>query len=335
MFSYREEVSIAPEPLPDELRDLPRELVPLRTLIELGSRLVAAVTALPAIEVNGCTSRASPSSHRHCRSTGSWASRHEERRSPISAVWGIVPESNSKPRLLALRQSESCRVRTRRTSTRSAGVLPWTPTSPCRPWRHHPVRRCGGCHRTGVDGSLMMPKTRVSSFPPIEPLPPRKGAPDVLPILLDDSCFAAISTFGEPCSTPTAERLAGQGLTFNRFHVCALCSPTPPGPGDRPQPPFGGPGGDRGDRCVGSGLHLVMTQDSRSADRDPEAERLRDRARRQVLRGGVLAGQSDGTVRRVADRRWWVRPYYGARALDEEPAWLMLVVGQSPAGDRS
>lgn len=153
----------------------------------------------------------------------------------------------------------------------------------------------------------MMPKIRVSSFPPIEPLPPRKGAPDLLLFLLDDSCCAAVRSVNH-ASTPTAERLAGQGLTFNRFHVCALCAPTPPGPGDRPQPLFGGDGGDRGDRCVGSGLHLVMTQDSRSADRDPEAERLRDRARRQVLRGGVLAGQSDGTVRRVADRRWWVRP---------------------------
>ena len=49
-FSYREEVPIAPEPLPDELRDLPEDLVPLRTIMELGSRLVAAVTALPAIE---------------------------------------------------------------------------------------------------------------------------------------------------------------------------------------------------------------------------------------------------------------------------------------------
>jgi hypothetical protein len=49
-FSYWERVPIGPEPLPDDLRDLPRDLTPLRTIMELGSRLLAAVTALPAIE---------------------------------------------------------------------------------------------------------------------------------------------------------------------------------------------------------------------------------------------------------------------------------------------
>ena len=34
------------------------------------------------------------------------------------------------------------------------------------------------------------------------------------------------SAFGGPCQTPTAERLAADGLRFNRFHTTALCSPT-------------------------------------------------------------------------------------------------------------
>src|SRR5882762_8791483 len=63
-------------------------------------------------------------------------------------------------------------------------------------------------------------------FPPIQPLRPPKGAPNVLIILLDDVGFAASSTFGGPCHTPTAERLAGGGLKYNRFHTTALCSPT-------------------------------------------------------------------------------------------------------------
>jgi hypothetical protein len=49
-FSYRERVSIAAEQLPDELRDLPRDLMPLRSMFELGSRLVTAATAMSAIE---------------------------------------------------------------------------------------------------------------------------------------------------------------------------------------------------------------------------------------------------------------------------------------------
>jgi arylsulfatase A-like enzyme len=63
-------------------------------------------------------------------------------------------------------------------------------------------------------------------FPPIEQLRPPKGAPNVLIVLLDDVGFAASSAFGGPIHTPTAERLARNGLKFNRFHTTALCSPT-------------------------------------------------------------------------------------------------------------
>jgi arylsulfatase A-like enzyme len=57
-------------------------------------------------------------------------------------------------------------------------------------------------------------------------LRPPAGAPNVLVILLDDVGFGASSAFGGPCQTPTAERLAADGLKFNRFHTTALCSPT-------------------------------------------------------------------------------------------------------------
>jgi arylsulfatase A-like enzyme len=66
----------------------------------------------------------------------------------------------------------------------------------------------------------------AARFAPIEPLRPPQGAPNILVVLLDDVGFAASSAFGGPCSTPTAERLAGNGLKFNRFHTTALCSPT-------------------------------------------------------------------------------------------------------------
>jgi arylsulfatase A-like enzyme len=69
-------------------------------------------------------------------------------------------------------------------------------------------------------------KDPEASFPPIEPLRPPDGAPNVLVILLDDVGFGASSAFGGPCSTPTAERLAANGLKYNRFHTTALCSPT-------------------------------------------------------------------------------------------------------------
>ena len=65
-----------------------------------------------------------------------------------------------------------------------------------------------------------------TSFPPLEPLRPPAGAPNVLIVLLDDVGFAASSAFGGVISTPTAERLANGGLKFSRFHTTALCSPT-------------------------------------------------------------------------------------------------------------
>ncbi len=65
-----------------------------------------------------------------------------------------------------------------------------------------------------------------SKFPPIEPLTPPAGAPNVLIVLIDDVGFGASSVFGGPCQSPTAEKLAGNGLRYTRFHTTALCSPT-------------------------------------------------------------------------------------------------------------
>lgn len=65
-----------------------------------------------------------------------------------------------------------------------------------------------------------------TNYPPIEPLLPPDGAPNVLIILLDDVGFGASSAFGGPCNTPTAEKLAAGGLRYNRFHTTALCAPT-------------------------------------------------------------------------------------------------------------
>jgi arylsulfatase A-like enzyme len=65
-----------------------------------------------------------------------------------------------------------------------------------------------------------------TAYPPIEPLRPPAGAPNVLVILLDDVGFGASSAFGGPCATPNAERLAANGLSYNRFHTTALCAPT-------------------------------------------------------------------------------------------------------------
>ena len=55
-------------------------------------------------------------------------------------------------------------------------------------------------------------KDPAAKFPPIEPLRPPAGAPNVLIVLIDDAGFGCSSAFGGPChATPTAERLARAG----------------------------------------------------------------------------------------------------------------------------
>jgi arylsulfatase len=69
-------------------------------------------------------------------------------------------------------------------------------------------------------------KDPESKFPPIEPLRPPVGAPNVLIVLIDDAGFGSASAFGGPCQTPNFEKLAAGGLKYNRFHTTALCAPT-------------------------------------------------------------------------------------------------------------
>lgn len=52
------------------------------------------------------------------------------------------------------------------------------------------------------------------------------GAPNVLVVLIDDLGFAGTGAYGGPISTPTFDRLAGQGLIYNNFHTTAVSSPT-------------------------------------------------------------------------------------------------------------
>ncbi len=56
-------------------------------------------------------------------------------------------------------------------------------------------------------------------------VPPR-GAPNVLLVITDDSGFGVPSTFGGVIPTPAMDRLAQEGLRYNRVFSTALCSPT-------------------------------------------------------------------------------------------------------------
>ena len=68
--------------------------------------------------------------------------------------------------------------------------------------------------------------TSVGDWTVIADVKAPEGAPNVLVVLIDDAGFGQPDTFGGPIPTPNLTRVGRQGLTYNRFHVTALCSPT-------------------------------------------------------------------------------------------------------------
>ncbi|MHC4643058.1 MAG: arylsulfatase [Planctomycetota bacterium] len=60
---------------------------------------------------------------------------------------------------------------------------------------------------------------------PTPPKPPA-GTPNVVILLLDDTGFGHLTSFGGLCETPNIDKLADDGLRYNNFHTTALCSPS-------------------------------------------------------------------------------------------------------------
>ncbi len=101
-----------------------------------------------------------------------------------------------------------------------------------------PLAASDAATRETVRGGTVLPMRAVERPRPVGfraesvpretfPVPrPPEGAPNVVIVLLDDVGFAASSTFGGLVPTPELDRLAGDGLRYNRFHTTAICSPT-------------------------------------------------------------------------------------------------------------
>ena len=53
-----------------------------------------------------------------------------------------------------------------------------------------------------------------------------EDAPNIVIFMTDDAGFSNPSTFGGPIHTPTLDRLAKSGISYNAFHTTAMCSPT-------------------------------------------------------------------------------------------------------------
>ncbi len=67
---------------------------------------------------------------------------------------------------------------------------------------------------------------RNATAPPRFEVKPPQGSPNVIIFLIDDIGFGHPDAFGGGIPMPTLDRLANDGLRYNRFHTTALCSPT-------------------------------------------------------------------------------------------------------------
>lgn len=67
---------------------------------------------------------------------------------------------------------------------------------------------------------------RNATPPPRWEVKAPKGVPNVVVVLIDDMGFGVSEAFGGPVTTPTMDKLADNGVRYNRFHTTALCSPT-------------------------------------------------------------------------------------------------------------
>jgi arylsulfatase len=105
----------------------------------------------------------------------------------------------------------------------------------CSPRQEGPPAAQGAT--SGIDRSVL--PIKEPSLPAITELDARNAkapqrfevkapekAPNVVVVLIDDIGFGHSSAFGGPIQMPTLERLAANGLKYNRFHTTALCSPT-------------------------------------------------------------------------------------------------------------
>lgn len=77
---------------------------------------------------------------------------------------------------------------------------------------------------SGSKAGPTLAESVYSPAKPVERLP--ADAPNVVVIMLDDVGPGLPGTYGGPIHTPTLSRIAASGISYNRFHNAAMCSPT-------------------------------------------------------------------------------------------------------------
>ena len=192
-----------------------------------------------------------------------------------------------------------------------------------------------------------------TTFPPIDPLRPPDGAPNVLIILLDDVGFGASSAFGGPSATPTFERLAdGRPKLHPVPHDGAVLTDAG-GAAVGPQPPHVGMGGITEIATAAPGYNSLRPNTCAPLARDAQAQRLhaprssasatRCRSGRRARSGPFdrwphpAAGSSTSTASSAARPTSGTRPLRGhdaGRAAEDARGGLPLHGRHDRQGDR-
>jgi arylsulfatase A-like enzyme len=77
---------------------------------------------------------------------------------------------------------------------------------------------------SGSVAGRTMQESIYSPLPAVNHLP--KDAPNILIVLIDDVGPGQTDAFGGEIHTPTLDKIAKEGISYNRFHTTAMCSPT-------------------------------------------------------------------------------------------------------------
>jgi arylsulfatase A-like enzyme len=78
--------------------------------------------------------------------------------------------------------------------------------------------------QSGSTAARTMQESIYSPLPPVNHLP--KDAPNILIVLIDDVGPGQTDTYGGEIHTSTLSKIASEGISYNRFHTTAMCSPT-------------------------------------------------------------------------------------------------------------
>lgn len=117
-----------------------------------------------------------------------------------------IPDSRRPRNVLLVAASAACLFLSAPAAGLSQEVLPFAP------------KPSGSVANRTMQDSIYSPRATERHL--------AADVPNILIVLIDDAGPALPSTFGGEINTPTLQRIHDGGISYNRFHTTAMCSPT-------------------------------------------------------------------------------------------------------------